>query len=145
MAFLAAHPAGGAVGTLGRIDKVPVRVILAGITVAHPHDHDEQDCQKSNADQRAIYPVWRLERTGQTGKKIRRRCRRGCAVSGDAAALFPYCVVAKDLSQKAACVKDRQRGEWGGNQAGNQFFLYGKNLPSNFVKSMVCRRTQLPQ
>ena len=136
--FLAAHPAGGAIGALGRIDKVPVRIILAGITVAHPHDHEQQDRQQANADQHPVHPIGRMENRGQAGKKIGRRCRRRCAVSGDAAALFPCRIVAQYLPQKAACIEDRKDGERRSDQACNEFLLvYGNNLPSNFVKSMV--------
>ena len=136
--FLAAHPAGGAIGALGRIDKVPVCVILAGITVAHPHDHEQQNRQQANADQHSVHPIGGMEHRGQAGNKIGRRCRRRCAVSGDAAALFPCRVVAQYLPQKAACVENRKDGKRRSDQACNEFLLiYGNNLPSNFVKSMV--------
>ena len=45
---------------------------------------------------------------------------------------------AQYLPQKAACVENRKDGERRSDQACNEFLLiYGNNLPSNFVKSMV--------
>ena len=136
--FLAAHPAGGAIGALGRKDKVTVNVILAGITVAKTQDLEIKDRQQANAEQYPVHPIGGMEHRGQAGNKIGRRCRRRCAVSGDAAALFPCRVVAQYLPQKATCVENRKDGERRSDQACNEFLLiYGNNLPSNFVKSMV--------
>ena len=59
--FLAAHPTRGAIGSLGRIDEIPVGIIFAGITVAHLHHHQEQDSQQADADQDAVYPIGRAQ------------------------------------------------------------------------------------
>ena len=59
--LLVAHPAGGAIGSLGRIDEIPVGIIFAGITVAHLHHHQEQDSQQADADQNTVYPIGRVQ------------------------------------------------------------------------------------
>ena len=102
--FLAAHPAGSTVGALGRVNEIPVSIIFAGIAVAHAHDHEQQNCQQADADQDTVHSIGRMKHGGQTGKKIRRRHRRRSSVSGDAAALFPRRVIAKQLCQETACV-----------------------------------------
>ena len=102
--LLAAHPAGSTVGALGRVNEIPVSIIFAGIAVAHAHDHEQQDCQQADADQDTVHSVGRTKHGGQTGKKIGRCHRRRSSVSGDAAALFPRRVIAKQLCQETACV-----------------------------------------
>ena len=40
--LFAGHPAGGAISAFGGVGEITVFIILAGITISHAHDHDEQ-------------------------------------------------------------------------------------------------------
>ena len=107
--FLFGHKAGCTIRSLARINEIAVFIIFAGIPIAHPHHHDDKQCQDANTNEDADDPI----RHGKHGFKVigqsKRRHGRRCSISGCAACVLPFLVIADELRYIPAAIEQSEQ------------------------------------
>lgn len=133
--FLFIHEARCAVCPLVGVDKIAFPVIRAVFTVAHAHDHEDQQGQRTGHAPDAVKPVGKAEHRAEANKKAGvwklRRCTKFPARS------LPDLVIAKELADKAPCVKQSKQGGGKTNQNDNSLFSGNKrSSPKNIYNGV---------
>ena len=67
--FLPVQKSGCSIGALIGIGKIAGAVLLAAITVPHPHYHEDQQSQKAKTNADAIKAVGKMKCGTKTGEK----------------------------------------------------------------------------
>lgn len=125
--LLLIHKARRTVCPLVGIDKIAFPVICAVFTVTHAHHHENQQRKYTRHATKAVKPVRKAEHRAEANKKAGVWKLRRCIKFPSR--FLPDLVIAEELADKAACVK--QSEQRGGKTNQNDNFLLSGNKHSS--------------